>query len=72
MPGGALDGESLDRFGKDTLAGTPERVLERIVAFAELGVEEIVIAPAALPFAVFDREMVEAIARSVVGPGRAI
>lgn len=72
MPGGALDGESLHRFGEDTLVGTPERVLERIAAFAELGVEEIVITPAALPFAVFDREMVEAIARSVVEPGRAI
>lgn len=72
MPGGALDGESLRRFAEDTLVGTPERVLERIAAFAELGVEEIVIAPAAVPFAVFDGEMVEVIAGSVVEPGRSI
>jgi probable F420-dependent oxidoreductase len=64
-PGGALDGRSLEGFAAGALCGTPERVRERIDDFASLGVEEIVIAPASLPFAVFDPSMIELFAEHV-------
>jgi probable F420-dependent oxidoreductase len=61
-----LSGESVESFGRDTLTGTPDRVLARVEELAGLGVEEIIVAPAHLPFAVPDPEMVELIAERVV------
>jgi probable F420-dependent oxidoreductase len=72
MPGGALDGELLDAFMLDTLTGTPEQVLERMAEFAALGVEEIVVAPAPLPFAVPDPSMLEVFAAIVLPAARAL
>ncbi len=69
-PGGHLDGELLDAYMVDTLTGTPERVLERLSDFAALGVEEVIVAPASLPFAVADPSMLELFAEAVLGPGR--
>lgn len=71
MPG-AMGDESIGEFAADTLTGTPERVLERVRAFAALGVEEIVVSPAQLPFAVPDPSMLELVAEAVVAPGRPI
>jgi hypothetical protein len=65
-PGGALDGSTVEDFGRDALAGTPEACLKRVAGFAELGVEELIVSPASLPFAVFDWSMVELIGEAVV------
>jgi F420-dependent oxidoreductase-like protein len=70
MPGGSLDRESLESFAKDTLTGTPERVLERLAGFAELGVEEVIVVPAPTPFAMPDPSIVEAFAEAVMPKAR--
>ncbi len=66
MPGRALDGESLEDLSRDTLAGTPSQILDRLHALAELGVEEAILAPAPLPFSVPDPSMLDVIAGSVI------
>jgi alkanesulfonate monooxygenase SsuD/methylene tetrahydromethanopterin reductase-like flavin-dependent oxidoreductase (luciferase family) len=65
-PGGALDGVRLEDWGTDKLVGTPERVAERVKAFADLGVEELIVSVGSVPFAVFDDEAVEVFARAVM------
>jgi probable F420-dependent oxidoreductase len=67
-PGGALDGELLDDYARDTLTGTPEACLERLAEYAALGVGELIIAAASLPFAVYDWSMVELVAEAII-PG---
>ncbi|HXF35723.1 MAG TPA: LLM class flavin-dependent oxidoreductase [Actinomycetota bacterium] len=69
-PGGALDGEPLERYAADTLTGPPDRVLERVAAFAALGVEEIIVGAASVPFAVADPGMVELFAEAVIPAAR--
>jgi alkanesulfonate monooxygenase SsuD/methylene tetrahydromethanopterin reductase-like flavin-dependent oxidoreductase (luciferase family) len=71
MPGGALDGESLDDWCADTLSGTPERVRERVSEWEAAGVEEIVLSPWVLPFAVAERDQVALFAEQVIVPLRA-
>jgi len=70
MPGGALDGTPVEEFARDTLTGTPEDCLKRLGRFAELGVEEVVVSAAALPFAVFDWSMLDLFARAVLPEAR--
>ncbi len=70
MPGGALDGETFESWSADTLSGSPDQALERIAAFEALGVEEIVVAPWVLPFAVPEPERVEVFADRVLRPLR--
>lgn len=65
-PGGGIDGVSLEAYASDTLTGTPERVLERLALFAAIGVEELIVSAASLPFAVYDWSMVELIADKVI------
>jgi len=72
MPGGALDGEMLEDWARDTLTGTPERILERLEAFAALGVSEVIVSPSALPFAFFDAEMIEVFATEVIPAARGL
>jgi probable F420-dependent oxidoreductase len=60
-PGGSLDAVALDEFARDTLVGTVEQCLERIAAFAAHGVEEIIVSPSCLPFAVHDWSSVDLI-----------
>ena len=69
-PGGALDGELLEDFARDALVGTPEAIIETLARFAAFGVEEMIISPASLPFAVFDPSMLELFAEAVIGPAR--
>ena len=69
-PGGALDGALLDDWMGDKLVGTPEQVLERLSAFAALGVEEMILSPASLPFAIADHSMLEVIAEAVIPAAR--
>ena len=68
FPGGALDRESWDTWRADTLSGSPEQIIERVRAFETLGVEEIVLSPWVLPFAVVEPEQVEMFAELVLGP----
>ena len=70
MPGGALDGQSLEEFAEGALVGTPERIRERVAEFEELGVEEIIVSPSALPFAVFDASMIELFGDVIADPAR--
>jgi probable F420-dependent oxidoreductase len=69
-PGGALDGSALGSWGRDKLVGTPDRVVERLAAFAALGVEEMIVSVGSLPFAVFDDDAVEVFARAVIPAAR--
>jgi probable F420-dependent oxidoreductase len=65
-PGGALDGEPIEDYARDTLTGTPEQCLERLAAFRDFGVEEMIVCAASLPFAIFDWSMVELIAETLI------
>ena len=69
-PGGALDGSEPGSWGRDKLVGTPDRVIERLAAFAALGVEETIVSVGSLPFAVFDDDAVEVFARAVIPAAR--
>jgi len=69
-PGGALDGSALGSWGRDKLVGTPDQVVERLAAFAALGVEELIVSVGSLPFAVFDDDAVEVFARAVLPAAR--
>jgi len=70
MPGGALDAETYETWCADTLSGSPDRILERVGAFEALGVEELILSPWVLPFAVREPEQVELFARHVIEPLR--
>jgi probable F420-dependent oxidoreductase len=67
---GALAGTSVEAFGRETLSGTPEQVRERVAAFEELGVEEIVVSPASVPFALPDPSALDVLAEGVLSPMR--
>jgi probable F420-dependent oxidoreductase len=69
-PGGAIDDVSLDAYASDTLTGTPEGVLEQLTGFAAIGVEELIVSAASLPYAVYDWSMVELIADMVIPKAR--
>ena len=69
-PGGAMGSDTWQTWRADTLSGTPEQVIERIRWFEELGVEEIVVSPSALPFAVDDPEILDVLAERVMAPLR--
>jgi len=64
MPGG-LD-EPLDRFAEGALVGTVEQAAETVGRFAELGVEELIVSPAGVPFAVPDWDELELVARELI------
>jgi hypothetical protein len=66
MPGGAMDADTPWTWAADTLSGTPETVLDRIRVFSEIGVDELIIAPWVLPFAVPEPEIVERFAALVL------
>ena len=66
MPGGALDGQSLEEYSRGALAGTPEEIIETAGRFAELGVEEIILSAGPLPFALPDPSMLELFSESVI------
>ena len=66
-----MDADTCESWRADTLSGTPDQVIERVRRFEELGVEEIVISPSVLPFAVDDPEMLDVLAERVITPLRA-
>jgi probable F420-dependent oxidoreductase len=69
-PGDALAGDDFERWRADTLSGTPDQILERIAAFEDLGVGELIVAPWILPFAIHEPEQVELFAERVIRPLR--
>ena len=70
-PGGALDGELIEDYARGALVGTPEQIAERVASFAALGAEEIVVAAASVPFAVYDDSMLELFSEAVIQPAAA-
>jgi alkanesulfonate monooxygenase SsuD/methylene tetrahydromethanopterin reductase-like flavin-dependent oxidoreductase (luciferase family) len=71
-PGGALDGEPLDDYARETLTGTPETCLERLGWYARQGVEEFILGAGSLPFSVYDWSMVELFAEAVLPQARSL
>jgi alkanesulfonate monooxygenase SsuD/methylene tetrahydromethanopterin reductase-like flavin-dependent oxidoreductase (luciferase family) len=69
MPGGAMDGETYEGWRSDTLSGTPDQVRERVHEFAALGVEELVLSPWVLPFALREPEQLELFAQELIASG---
>jgi probable F420-dependent oxidoreductase len=67
FPGGALDAETWESWRADTLSGSQEQALERVNELATLGIEEIVVSPWVLPFAVPEPEMLDLFADRVMG-----
>lgn len=70
MPGGALDAETYEGWCADTLSGTPEDALARLRSLEEMGVEEVVISPWVLPFAIPEPEQLDLFAERVMRPWR--
>jgi alkanesulfonate monooxygenase SsuD/methylene tetrahydromethanopterin reductase-like flavin-dependent oxidoreductase (luciferase family) len=70
-PEGVLQGGSRpaavswEEFRRDHVAGTVSEVVDRLGAFAELGVEEVVVSIGTLPFQVSDEEDVQFIGEEV-------
>jgi probable F420-dependent oxidoreductase len=56
---------SWEEFRRDHVAGSVDEVLDRLGAFAELGVEEVVVTVGTLPFQVSDEEDVQFIGEEV-------
>ncbi len=65
---GALAEESYEGWRADTLSGTPDQVIDRIGSFADLGVEELIIAPWVLPFAIPEPEQLDLFVERVLRP----
>lgn len=69
-PGNAMATDDLETWRADTLSGTPEQILDRVAAFEALGVQELIVAPWVLPFAIHEPEQVELFAERVIRPLR--
>ncbi len=63
---------ALGAFAADTLTGTPAQILDRLGRFAELGVEEVIVAPAPIPFAIPDSSIPEILAAEVLPAARSL
>ena len=70
MPAGVVESTPLESLREDGLVGTREQVLERIGAFAELGVSELVVCAAPVWFALPDPSMLDVLAESVLPAAR--
>jgi alkanesulfonate monooxygenase SsuD/methylene tetrahydromethanopterin reductase-like flavin-dependent oxidoreductase (luciferase family) len=71
-PGGSLDAVSLEDFAEDTLTGPPDVCASRMAAFAENGVEEMIVTPARMPFVIPDWSEVELIAETLLPIARGL
>jgi probable F420-dependent oxidoreductase len=65
-PGGSLDGQALQEFARGAFVGTPGEVRALAERFEALGVEELVLSPASLPFALPDPSELEVVASAVL------
>jgi probable F420-dependent oxidoreductase len=66
LPAGVGGKLGLETLGKECLAGTPEEVVERMAAFAALGVSELIVCPAPVWFAMPDPSMVDLFAERML------
>jgi alkanesulfonate monooxygenase SsuD/methylene tetrahydromethanopterin reductase-like flavin-dependent oxidoreductase (luciferase family) len=66
FPGDAMREETWESWRADTLSGSPDEVIERVRSFDALGVEELILSPWALPFAMIEPEIVEIFASRVI------
>lgn len=66
LPPGVGEATPLDALRVDGLAGTPDQVVERASAFAELGVAELIVGPAPVWFAMPDPSMLDLLAEAVL------
>jgi probable F420-dependent oxidoreductase len=65
-PGGALDGENLVAYSRETLTGTPPACLEKLASLAAAGAEEFIVGAGSVPFSVADWSMVELVAEALI------
>ena len=70
LPGAAAG--PVEAFAADTLTGTVEQVLDRVGELAEIGVEQLIVSPATLPFAIPDPSMIDVLAEAVMPAARAM
>ena len=68
LPGPPAD--DVAAFARDSLTGTPERILERAASFEELGVEELIVNFSSVPFSIVDRSMLDLFAETVLATAR--
>jgi probable F420-dependent oxidoreductase len=66
FPGDAMRDETWASWRADTLSGSIEQVRERADDFASLGVDELIVSPWTLPFAVIEPEQVELFADALL------
>ncbi|HKX34648.1 MAG TPA: LLM class flavin-dependent oxidoreductase, partial [Actinomycetota bacterium] len=66
LPPGVVDAVPLAELRRDGLVGTPGEVLERLDRFAALGVDELVVGPAPVWFALPDPSMLDLLADRVL------
>ena len=69
-PGDAMAADDYGTWRADTLSGTPDQILERVDAFASLGVRELIVSPWVLPFAIHEPDQVELFAERVIAATR--
>jgi len=65
-PGGAFDGMPLAKHAADALVGRPEDCAAKIKEFEALGVEEVIVGLASLPFSVYDDAQIDLVARELI------
>jgi probable F420-dependent oxidoreductase len=70
LPGGVVESAPLESLREDGLVGRPDQVLERIGAFAALGVSELIVCPAPVWFALPDPSMLDVVAETVLPAAR--
>ena len=66
LPAGAGEKLGLDTLRTECLAGTTDQVVERVAAFADLGVSELIVCPAPVWFSMPDPSMVDLFAERVL------
>jgi probable F420-dependent oxidoreductase len=66
LPAGVGEKLGLDTLRNECLAGTTEEVVERVAAFADLGVSELIVCPAPVWFSMPDPSMVDLFAERVL------
>jgi probable F420-dependent oxidoreductase len=70
LPEGVIESTPLEALREDGLVGTPDQVLERIGAFAALGVSELIVCAAPVWFALPDPSMLDVLAEAVLPVAR--
>jgi probable F420-dependent oxidoreductase len=70
LPTGVTQATPLEALRVDGLVGTPEEVLERLSRFVEIGVDELVVCPAPVWFALPDPSMLDLLAERLLPAAR--